>query len=73
MLFRSHGLPISMYDPKSAGADAYRDLADEILRQDGYEQTIEPDDIPVDKPKKAKKQAKEKKTDSKKKKKFPHF
>ncbi len=69
----SHGLPISMYDPKSAGADAYRDLADEILRQDGYEQTIEPDDIPVDKPKKAKKQAKEKKTDSKKKKKFPHF
>ena len=69
----SHGLPISMYDPKSAGADAYRDLADEILRQDGYEQTIEPADVPVDKPKKAKKQAKEKKTDSKKKKKFPHF
>lgn len=31
----SHGLPISMYDPKSAGADAYRDLADEVLRQDG--------------------------------------
>ena len=56
----SHGLPISMYDPKSAGADAYRDLADEILRQDGYEQTIEPADVPVDKPKKAKKQAKEK-------------
>ncbi len=69
----SHGLPISMYDPKSAGADAYRDLADEILRQDGYEQAIEPADVPVDKPKKAKKQAKEKKTDSKKKKKFPHF
>ena len=69
----SHGLPISMYDPKSAGEDAYRDLADEILRQDGYEQTIEPADVPVDKPKKAKKQAKEKKTDSKKKKKFPHF
>ena len=33
----SHGLPISMYDPKSTGADAYRDLADEILVQDGYE------------------------------------
>lgn len=33
----SHGLPISMYDPKSAGADAYRDLADEVLRQDGFE------------------------------------
>lgn len=31
----SHGLPISMYDSKSAGADAYRDLADEVLRQDG--------------------------------------
>ena len=33
----SHGLPISMYDTKSAGADAYRDLADEILKQDGFE------------------------------------
>jgi chromosome partitioning protein len=33
----SHGLPISMYDPKSAGADAYRELADEVLRQDGFE------------------------------------
>lgn len=32
----SHGLPISMYDPKSAGADAYRDLADEIMQQDGF-------------------------------------
>lgn len=31
----SHGLPISMYDAKSAGADAYRDLAEEILKQDG--------------------------------------
>ncbi len=30
----SHGLPISMYDPKSAGADAYRDLADEVMKQD---------------------------------------
>lgn len=69
----SHGLPISMYDPKSAGADAYRDLADEILRQDGYEQKIEPVAAQVDKPKKTKKQAKEKKGDSKKKKKFPHF
>jgi chromosome partitioning protein len=25
-----------MYDAKSAGADAYRDLADEVLRQDGF-------------------------------------
>ena len=31
----SHGLPISMYDSKSAGAEAYRDLAEEILSQDG--------------------------------------
>ncbi|WP_312103408.1 AAA family ATPase [Lachnoclostridium sp.] len=30
----SHGLPISIYDPKSAGADAYRDLADEVIKQD---------------------------------------
>ncbi|QHN05236.1 ParA family protein [Granulicella sp. WH15] len=28
----SHGLPVSMYDPKSRGADAYRDLALELLR-----------------------------------------
>lgn len=33
----SHGLPISMYDSKSAGADAYRELADEVLRQDGFD------------------------------------
>ncbi len=31
----SHGLPISMYDSKSAGAEAYRDLAEEILTRDG--------------------------------------
>lgn len=31
----SHGLPISMYDSKSAGAEAYRELAEEILKQDG--------------------------------------
>jgi chromosome partitioning protein len=30
----SHGLPISIYDPKSAGADAYRDLAAEVMKQD---------------------------------------
>lgn len=33
----SHGLPISIYDPKSAGADAYRELAEEVLRQDGFD------------------------------------
>lgn len=27
----SHGLPINLYDPKSAGADGYRDLADEVI------------------------------------------
>ena len=39
----SHGLPISMYDTKSAGADAYRDLADEILKQDGFEDSEVPE------------------------------
>lgn len=39
----SHGLPISMYDAKSAGADAYRDLADEILKQDGFEDSEVPE------------------------------
>ena len=27
----SHGLPITLYDTKSAGAEAYRDLADEVI------------------------------------------
>lgn len=27
----SHGMPITMYDPKSTGADSYRKLADEII------------------------------------------
>lgn len=27
----SHGLPINLYDSKSAGAEAYRDLADEVI------------------------------------------
>lgn len=31
----SHGLPISAYDPASAGALAYRALAEELLRGDG--------------------------------------
>lgn len=30
----SHGMPITMYDPKSAGADSYRKLADEIIKGD---------------------------------------
>jgi chromosome partitioning protein len=31
----SHGLPISVYAPKSAGALAYRELAKEVLKADG--------------------------------------
>ncbi len=27
----SHGLPINIYDPRSAGAEGYRDLADEVI------------------------------------------
>lgn len=29
----SHGLPINIYDPKSAGAEGYRDLADEVIER----------------------------------------
>ena len=29
----SHGMPITMYDPKSTGADSYRKLADEIINR----------------------------------------
>ncbi len=29
----SHGLPINLYDPKSAGAEGYRDLADEVIEK----------------------------------------
>lgn len=31
----SHGMPITMYDPKSTGADSYRALAKEILNRKG--------------------------------------
>ena len=30
----SHGLPINLYDPKSAGAEAYRDLASEVITRE---------------------------------------
>lgn len=30
----SHGLPINLYDGKSAGAEAYRDLADEVIARE---------------------------------------
>ena len=31
----SHGLPVALYDPRSRGAEAYRDLAAEILARNG--------------------------------------
>ena len=31
----SHGLPVSLYDPRSRGAEAYRDLARELLARNG--------------------------------------
>lgn len=31
----SHGLPINLYDSKSAGAEGYRDLADEVIEREG--------------------------------------
>ncbi len=30
----SHGVPINLYDPKSAGAEGYRDLADEVIERE---------------------------------------
>lgn len=33
----SHGLPINLYDPKSAGADGYRQLACEVIEKDEAE------------------------------------
>ena len=29
----SHGLPINLYDSKSAGAEGYRQLADEVIER----------------------------------------
>ena len=29
----SHGIPIIYYEPKSSGADAYRDLANEVIEK----------------------------------------
>ena len=30
----SHGLPVNLYDPKSSGAEAYRNLAEEVMKKD---------------------------------------
>ena len=32
----SHGKPVLLYDPKSRGSEAYRDLAAELMRRNGY-------------------------------------
>lgn len=32
----SHGLPINIYDSRSAGAEAYRNLADEVIEKEFY-------------------------------------
>ena len=34
----SHGLPINLYEPKSAGADGYRSLADEVINRENEEE-----------------------------------
>ncbi len=34
----SHGLPINLYDPKSAGAESYLSLADEVIGMTGMEE-----------------------------------
>ena len=33
----SHGLPINVYDSKSAGAESYRLLADEVMHREDEE------------------------------------
>ena len=40
----SHGLPINLYDSKSAGAESYRQLAKEVMRNDpNYEMNVSGD------------------------------
>jgi chromosome partitioning protein len=33
----SYGKPVLLYDPRSRGAESYRDLADELLARNGME------------------------------------
>jgi chromosome partitioning protein len=43
----SHGLPINLYDPKSAGSEGYRQLASEVIEKDDAEMyaKMEPSEI----------------------------
>ena len=36
----SHGLPVAIYDPRSRGAEAYRDLAKELLERNRVPKTV---------------------------------
>jgi chromosome partitioning protein len=38
----SHGKPVALYDPRSRGAEAYRNLALELLKRNGYEVAEKP-------------------------------
>ena len=38
----SHGKPVLLYDPKSKGAEAYRDLALELMARNGYKSKPKP-------------------------------
>jgi len=39
----SHGLPVVLYDPSCRGAQSYRELAQEIARQDPTARTHHPE------------------------------
>jgi chromosome partitioning protein len=38
----SHGKPVALYDPRSRGAEAYKNLALELLKRNGYEVAEKP-------------------------------
>lgn len=43
----SHGKPVALYDPRSRGAEAYRNLALEILERNGMKPTKKPGPAPT--------------------------